>query len=48
MTGQLHVDSEPHDLHRHLSTSMRPLNVLNEKVLCPGAGALERINASLR
>jgi 2-oxoglutarate ferredoxin oxidoreductase subunit beta len=48
VTGLLHIDPEPHDLHRHLNTSMRPLNVLDEKVLCPGASALERINASLR
>ena len=48
VTGLLYDDSRPDDLHRHLNTVEAPLNVLDEEALCPGAGALERINASLR
>jgi hypothetical protein len=39
-------DSE--DLHAHLNTVETPFNKLSEKELCPGAGALEKINAALR
>lgn len=48
VTGLLHIDPEPEDMHSHLNTSLRPLNQLDEAVLCPGASALERINAALR
>jgi len=48
VTGLLYVDPDPEDLHTHLSTSARPLNTLNAAELCPGAGALDKINASLR
>jgi len=47
-TGLLFVDPEPEDLHAHLNTVAAPLNQLGEKDLCPGAAALERINASMR
>jgi 2-oxoglutarate ferredoxin oxidoreductase subunit beta len=48
VTGLLYVDPDPEDLHRHFGTVERPLNALNEKELCPGSAALEKINAGLR
>ncbi|MBL8362504.1 MAG: 2-oxoacid:ferredoxin oxidoreductase subunit beta [Rubrivivax sp.] len=47
-TGLLYVDPAAHDLHAALKTVPRPLNTLDEAALCPGAAALEKINASLR
>jgi 2-oxoglutarate/2-oxoacid ferredoxin oxidoreductase subunit beta len=48
VTGLLYLDPEAEDLHGHLNTVNVPLNQLSEKELCPGAAALEKINASLR
>ena len=48
VTGLLYLDSNPEDLHAHLNTVEVPFNKLGEKELCPGAGMLEKINASLR
>ena len=48
VTGLLYVDPQAEDLHAHLHTVEAPLNQLTERELCPGAVALERINASLR
>jgi len=48
VTGLLYVDAEAEDLHRHLNTVEAPLNMLDEKELCPGSTALEKINAALR
>src|SRR5215813_8115615 len=48
VTGLLYVDPQAEDLHAHLNTVEAPLNQLAERELCPGAVALERINASLR
>jgi 2-oxoglutarate/2-oxoacid ferredoxin oxidoreductase subunit beta len=48
VTGLLYVEREPEDLHAHLATVAAPLNTLNEKELCPGSAALDKINASLR
>jgi 2-oxoglutarate ferredoxin oxidoreductase subunit beta len=48
VTGLLYVDPKAEDLHAHLNTVEAPLNQLTERELCPGAVALERINASLR
>jgi 2-oxoglutarate ferredoxin oxidoreductase subunit beta len=48
VTGLLYVEREPEDLHTHLGTIAAPLNTLDTKDLCPGASALEKINASLR
>ncbi|MGH8746193.1 MAG: 2-oxoacid:ferredoxin oxidoreductase subunit beta, partial [Burkholderiales bacterium] len=48
LTGLLYLDSDSEDLHAHFKTSAVPLNQLGEKELCPGAGMLEKINASLR
>ena len=48
VTGLLYVDPLATDLHTALNTSGRPLNALGPAELCPGAAALERLNASLR
>jgi 2-oxoglutarate ferredoxin oxidoreductase subunit beta len=48
VTGLLYVHPESVDLHQHLDTVETPLNALRERELCPGAVALERINAALR
>jgi 2-oxoglutarate ferredoxin oxidoreductase subunit beta len=48
VTGLLYVDPVATDLHTALNTSARPLNELGAAELCPGAGALAKINASLR
>ena len=48
ITGLLYVQAEAEDLHVHLNTVETPFNRLGEKELCPGAGMLEKINASLR
>ena len=48
VTGLLHIAVDPDDLHSYLNTALRPLNLLDKAVLCPGVAALERINASLR
>ena len=48
VTGLLYVDPLATDLHTSLNTSARPLNTLGAGELCPGAAALEKLNASLR
>ena len=48
ITGLLFVDPEPEDLHDHLRTVNAPLNTLDDAALCPGAAALQKINAALR
>ena len=48
VTGLLYVDPLATDLHTALNTSDRPLNALGATELCPGAGALARLNDSLR
>ena len=48
LTGLLYVEGEAGDLHAALNTSARPLNSLGKAELCPGAAALDKINASLR
>ncbi len=47
-TGLFYVESGAADLHAALNTCATPLNRLAEPELCPGAGALEKINAGLR
>jgi 2-oxoglutarate ferredoxin oxidoreductase subunit beta len=47
-TGLVYVDPEAGDLHEALNTSATPLNALGDAELCPGARALEKINAALR
>jgi 2-oxoglutarate/2-oxoacid ferredoxin oxidoreductase subunit beta len=48
VTGLLFVEPEAEDLHVHLGTVETPLNALGEAELCPGSGALAKINTSLR
>jgi 2-oxoglutarate ferredoxin oxidoreductase subunit beta len=48
VTGLLYVDPLATDLHAALNTSSRPLNALDAPQLCPGAQALQKLNASLR
>jgi 2-oxoglutarate/2-oxoacid ferredoxin oxidoreductase subunit beta len=48
VTGLLYADPHAEDLHEHLHTVDTPFNALTEKDLCPGAAALDRVNASLR
>ena len=48
VTGLLFIDPQADDLHASLNTVETPLNRLGAAELCPGAAALERINASLR
>ena len=48
LTGLLYIDEASADLHEMIKTSDTPLNALSNDVLCPGAGALENLNQSLR
>jgi 2-oxoglutarate ferredoxin oxidoreductase subunit beta len=48
LTGLLYINEESKDLHHMLGTNESPLYELNEKDLCPGNGALQDINKSLR
>jgi 2-oxoglutarate ferredoxin oxidoreductase subunit beta len=48
VTGLLYVEPEPRDLHAYLGTAKAPFNALDDAALCPGAKALDRLNASLR
>lgn len=48
LTGLLFIDTESRDLHTLLNTADQPLNTLEQSKLCPGAGALESINAGMR
>jgi len=48
VTGLLYVKPDPSDLHTYLNTLEKPLNRLGERELCPGAVALEKLNAALR
>ncbi len=48
VTGLLYVDPLATDLHIAFNTSHRPLNALGPEQLCPGAKALDKINASMR
>ena len=48
VTGLLFVDPLATDLHIAFNTCDTPLNALGLRQLCPGAAALEKINASLR
>ena len=48
VTGLLYIDPLATDLHASLHTSNQPLNAMGVAQLCPGAAALEKINASLR
>ncbi|MCC6219137.1 MAG: 2-oxoacid:ferredoxin oxidoreductase subunit beta [Aquabacterium sp.] len=48
VTGLLYLEGEAGDLHAAQNTSVRPLNSLGTADLCPGAAALERLNAGWR
>ncbi|HEX3348496.1 MAG TPA: 2-oxoacid:ferredoxin oxidoreductase subunit beta [Acetobacteraceae bacterium] len=48
VTGLLYVDPDGEDMHGYLGTTETPLNALVEAELCPGQGALAKLNASLR
>ncbi len=48
VTGLLYVEPDADDLHALLNTVETPLNQLTDADLCPGAAALERVNAALR
>jgi 2-oxoglutarate ferredoxin oxidoreductase subunit beta len=48
VTGLLFIEPDSDDLHASANTVETPLNALNAKELCPGQGALEKLNASLR
>ncbi|MEO8802525.1 MAG: 2-oxoacid:ferredoxin oxidoreductase subunit beta [Rudaea sp.] len=48
VTGLLYVESNADDLHAHLNTVPGAFNQLDEAQLCPGAKALDKINAALR
>ncbi len=48
LTGLLYMDENSSPLHETLAVSERPLNALPQMELCPGASALEKLNASLR
>ncbi|HCZ47658.1 MAG TPA: 2-oxoglutarate ferredoxin oxidoreductase subunit beta, partial [Gammaproteobacteria bacterium] len=47
-TGLLFVDAAPVEMHAVLGTDDRALNSLPYEALCPGATALDDINAALR
>lgn len=47
-TGLLYIDRDETDLHDLFETVATPLNTLGDADLCPGSGALEKINGSLR
>jgi 2-oxoglutarate/2-oxoacid ferredoxin oxidoreductase subunit beta len=48
VTGLLYIDVKADDLHDKLNTPLKPLNAMDDAELCPGGGALERVNATLR
>jgi 2-oxoglutarate ferredoxin oxidoreductase subunit beta len=48
LTGLLYIETESPVIHDLLATVEQPLNALSEAELCPGSGALEEINSSLR
>src|SRR5947209_4930875 len=48
VTGLLYVKPESADMHAYMNTVELPLNRLGERELCPGAVALEKLNAGLR
>ena len=48
VTGLLHVNDDPGDLNDRMQTVETPLNALGDDELCPGAAAIDAINAGLR
>jgi 2-oxoglutarate ferredoxin oxidoreductase subunit beta len=47
-TGLIYLEPGASDLHHALNTSATPLNALDERALCPGHAALDKLNAALR
>jgi 2-oxoglutarate ferredoxin oxidoreductase subunit beta len=48
LTGLLYIDTESQDLHVLQQTVKTPLNKLTKEDLCPGSGALKKINDQFR
>lgn len=48
LTGLLYINPEIMETHDIINSTLRPLNSLDEKDLCPGNEALQKINESLR
>lgn len=48
LTGLLYVNQDIMETHDIINSTLRPLNSLTEKDLCPGNAALQKINAGLR
>jgi 2-oxoglutarate ferredoxin oxidoreductase subunit beta len=48
VTGLLYIDANASDMHEHLHTTARPLNVLAARELCPGNSVLDKLNAGFR
>ncbi|MBK6946987.1 MAG: 2-oxoacid:ferredoxin oxidoreductase subunit beta [Haliscomenobacter sp.] len=48
LTGLLYIDPGSQDMHELEQTVLQPLNTLQGKDLCPGAGALGKIMAGFR
>lgn len=48
VTGLLYLNPEADELHDDLKTTVVPLNALSSVELCPGAAALDKLNAGLR
>jgi len=48
LTGLIYLNEDSRDLHAILNTVKKPLNAFGQDDLCPGNGALERINRSMR
>lgn len=48
LTGLLYLDQDSKNLNELINTADKPLNAMAESELCPGADALEKLNASLR
>ena len=48
LTGLLYIDPDSQEMHELENTVEQPLNTLREEELCPGSGALEKINESFR
>lgn len=48
LTGLIYINPDSEDLHDVINTVNKPLNSLDNEVLCPGNTALQNINASFR
>jgi 2-oxoglutarate ferredoxin oxidoreductase subunit beta len=48
LTGLIYIDPDANNFHQMLNISNKPLNELDQNSLCPGADALQGINAGFR